>query len=77
MTNESMIQNKYITTKKINIKVVLNHDSNIDFFNLIFDYISDYLNINVSYIKHFSVKNLDSIKIDNDEKIDFYFLLSN
>ncbi len=74
MTNESMIQNKYITTKKINIKVVLNPDSNIDFFNLIFDYISDYLNINVSYIKHFSVKNLDSIKIDNDEKIDFYFV---
>ena len=37
MTNDNMIQNKYITTKKINIKVVLNPDSNIDFFNLIFE----------------------------------------
>ena len=52
-----MIQNKYITTKKINIKVVLNPDSNIDFFNLIFDYISDYLNINVSYIEHWYLNN--------------------
>ena len=74
MTNDNMIQNKYINTKIINIKVVLHPDSNIDFFNLIFDYIFDYLNINVAYIEHFSVKNLESLKIDSNEKIDFYFV---
>ena len=69
-----MIQNKFITTKKLNIKVVLNPTSNIELFQKLFDYISDYLNINVSYIQNFSIKDLENLSINNIEKIDFFFV---
>lgn len=69
-----MINNEFITKKQINIKVVLNSKSNINFLKEIFEYISTYLKINVSYINNFSIKNINDLKIENDEKIDFYFV---
>lgn len=69
-----MINNEFITKKQINIKVVLNCKSDINFFKKIFEYISTYLKMNVSYINNFNIKNISELKIENDEKIDFYFV---
>ncbi|MBD5423265.1 MAG: response regulator transcription factor [Mycoplasma sp.] len=70
-----MIQNEFITKKQINIKVILKPDSDIVFFKNIFNYVSDYLNINVSYIDNFSIKNNSSnLRINNEEKVDYFFV---
>lgn len=69
-----MIEKKYISNKKINIKIVLHKNSNKELFENIFDYISNWLNLSITYIEDFSNdKNIELTKIEN-EKIDFFFI---
>lgn len=71
-----MLKNELISKKNINITFVVNQNSDIDFFKKIFNSISIYLKLNVTYYNVNKKNVLDIYEVTQKEggKIDFIFI---
>lgn len=71
-----MVKKELISKENINITVVLNPNSNLSFFQSIFEYVSIYLKIDVEYVSiaQFNEKNTNEISVRKEKVVDFIFV---